>query len=248
MTTRPMRLVRNGARPLRSLQGGAAPGSEPQRSPPSATGGPSHPPCCARGRWRRATGRTKARKDKPFTIMHWNAESVMNKKTELEHILQEENINICCIQEIHLQFNKYFKVRGYQCFRSGRTDRSKGGVLTLVRNTINACPTDTHMEDSEYQVLEIKADSADIQLVNLYCPNDKPMSLDTISTEVSNFMIATHRAGDISTWIEIDQQSLGPAQVLLQTMAHHIHSRHSSLHRRSPWEHQKRGRRATGWK
>ena len=90
MTTRPMRLVRNGARPLRSLQGGAAPGSEPQRSPPSATGGPSHPPCCASGRGRRATGRTKARKDKPFTIMHWNAESVMNKKTELEHILHEE--------------------------------------------------------------------------------------------------------------------------------------------------------------
>ena len=66
MTTRPMRLVRNGARPLRSLQGGAALGSEPQRSPPSATGG------------------TKARTDKPLTIMHWNAESVMNKKTELE--------------------------------------------------------------------------------------------------------------------------------------------------------------------
>ena len=64
-------------------------------------------------RWRRATGRTKARKDKPFTIMHWNAESVMNKTTELEHvILHEENINICCIQETHLQSNKYCKVGG----------------------------------------------------------------------------------------------------------------------------------------
>ena len=34
-------------------------------------------------------------------------------------------------------------------------------------------------------MLEIKADAADIQLVNFYCPNDKPLSLDTISTEVS---------------------------------------------------------------
>ena len=181
MTTRPMCLVRNGARPLRSLRGGAAPGSEPQWSPPS--GGPSQPPYCARGQWRRATGRTKARKDKPFTVMHWNTESVMNKKTELEHILHEENINICCIQETHLQSNKYFKVRGYQCFRSDRTDRSKGRVLTLVRNNTNACLIDTHMEDSEFQVLEIKADAADIQLVNFYCLNDKPLSLDTISTE-----------------------------------------------------------------
>ena len=185
MTTRPMYIFQNGARPLRSLQGGAAPGSEPQWSPPSATGGPSQPPCCARGRWRRAIGHTKARKDKPFTIMHWNAESVMNKKTELEHILHE-NINICYIQETHLQSNKYFKVRGYQCFRSDRTDRSKGGVLTLVKNNINACLIDTYMKDSEYRVLEIKADAAHIKLVNFYCPNDKPLSLNTINKEVSN--------------------------------------------------------------
>ena len=68
------------------------------------------------------TGRTTARKDKPFSIMHWNAESVMNKKTELEHILHEVNINISCIQETHLQLNKSFKVRGYQCFRSEQTE------------------------------------------------------------------------------------------------------------------------------
>ena len=93
------------------------------------------------------------------------------------------------IQKTHLQSNKYFKVRGYQYFRSDRTDRSKKGVLTLARNSIYACLIDTHMQVSEYQVLEIKADAADIQLVNFYCSNDKPLSLDTISTEVSNFII-----------------------------------------------------------
>ena len=45
------------------------------------------------------------------------------------------------------------------------------------------------MEDTEYRVLEIKADAADIQLVNFHCPNDNPISLDTISTEVSNSII-----------------------------------------------------------
>ena len=150
MTTRPMCLVGNRARLLRSLQGGAAPGSEPQQSPPSATGGPSQLPCCAWGQWRRVTGRTKARKGKPFTIMNWNAESVINKKIELENILHKENINICCIQETHLQSNNHFKVRGYRCFRSHRTDRSKEGVLALVRNSINTCLIDIHMENSEY--------------------------------------------------------------------------------------------------
>ena len=142
----------------------------------------------------------KPGRTKPFTIMHWNAESVMNKKTELEHILHEENINICCIQETHLQSNKYFKVRGYQCFRSDRRDRSKGGVLTLVRSNINACLIDTHMEDSEYQVMEIKTDNVDIQLVNFYCPNDKPLSLDTISTEVSNFIIVGDFNSHSQSW------------------------------------------------
>ena len=64
MTTRPTRSVEIGARPLSSLQGGSARGSEPQRSPPSSTGGPFQQLCCARGLWRRATGRTKAGKAK----------------------------------------------------------------------------------------------------------------------------------------------------------------------------------------
>jgi exonuclease III len=64
--------------------------------------------------------------------MHWNAEGLYNKKAELEHILHERNIQICCIQETHLQEPKSFKVRGYQCFRCDRKGRSKGGILTLT--------------------------------------------------------------------------------------------------------------------
>ena len=54
---------------------------------------------------------------------------------------------------------------------------------------------------------EIKADATDIQLVNFYCTNNKPLSLDTISTKVSNFIIVGDfnihlQSWDISTWIE----------------------------------------------
>ena len=56
------------------------------------------------------------------------------------------------------------------------------------------------MEDSEYQVLEIKADAADIQLVNFYCLNDKPLSLDSISTEVSNFIIVGDFNSHSQSW------------------------------------------------
>ena len=121
---------------------------------------------------------------KPITSMHWNAESVTNKKTMLEHILHEENINICCMQELHLQSNKSFKARGCQCSRSDRPDRSKARVMTLVRDNIKACLTETHLEDSNYQSLRIQAHTANIQLINIYCPHDKPLSFDTISTSL----------------------------------------------------------------
>lgn len=55
-------------------------------------------------------------------VMQWNAEGVMNKMTELEHLLHERGINICCLQETHLQRGKAFKVGGYQAFRWDRTD------------------------------------------------------------------------------------------------------------------------------
>lgn len=77
--------------------------------------------------------------------MHWNAEGVSNKKEELQHFLHENNINICCIQETHLQEEKTFKIRGYQVFRSDRKGRKKGGVMTLVRNNINAVEKKSYM-------------------------------------------------------------------------------------------------------
>ena len=35
-------------------------------------------------------------------MLHWNAEWVRNKKLELQVLLKERNIDVCCIQETHL--------------------------------------------------------------------------------------------------------------------------------------------------
>jgi ribonuclease HI len=120
--------------------------------------------------------------------MHWNAEGVMNKKTELEHILHERNINICCLQETHLQCGKAFKIRGYQSFRSDRADRRKGGILTLVRNNIHACETAVHMEGAEYQMIRAKLKDTELHILNFYCPNDRPLSLDSIEVPDTGFI------------------------------------------------------------
>ena len=152
-------IKRFGARPVRTHQAGAAPGSKPRRSLTNATGGTLVSSCGVRGQTRRATDHKKIKpkkKEQPLiNIVQWNAEGVSNKKDELQHFLHENNVNICCIEETHLQEDKPFKIRGYQVFRSDRKERKKGGVMTLVRNNINALETKKFIDEAEY--LEIKA-------------------------------------------------------------------------------------------
>ena len=91
--------------------------------------------------------------------MQWNAEGINTKKADLEIVLHQKEISICCLQETHLkpekENEKKFKVRGYQCFRADRIDGRKGGVLTLVRNNLNACQTEVHLEGGEYLTVQI---------------------------------------------------------------------------------------------
>ena len=53
-------------------------------------------------------------------IMHWNAEGVFHKADALKVFLFENSVDVCCVQETHLQEGKTFKIRGYQVFRSDR--------------------------------------------------------------------------------------------------------------------------------
>ena len=110
----------NGARTSKIHQDGAAPGLNRLTS---ATGGQ---PFMSRG--------TRGHKSTTsvynfLKIIQWNAEGLVKKKTELEHLLKRESIDICCIQETHLKKDKSFKMRGYQCIRTDRGgERKKGGV------------------------------------------------------------------------------------------------------------------------
>jgi len=175
------------------------PGSVPRQSPPKATGGRT-PRLIARRRGRTTTGRTKKPKQQQLNVMHWNAEGLFNKKAELEHTLHERNIHICCIQETHLQEAKSFKVRGFQCFRCDRIGISKGGILTLGRNNIGATQTRMHMNDSEFQVLCLRLGDRVMHVVNIYSPNDRALSLDTIDPEDTNYLVVGDFNSHSQSW------------------------------------------------
>ena len=89
-----------------------------------------------------------------------------------------------------MQESKTFKIRGYQTFRSDRIGRSKGGVMSLVRNNINATETSRYTEGDEYVAVKVVTNGRELHVVNVYCPQDKALSLDTIQIPDSDFIIA----------------------------------------------------------
>ena len=125
----------NGASTLKIHQDGAAPGLH---RPTLTTGGQPLIARCTRGYKRPTTAYNNKSSQTTLKVMQCNAEGLIRTKTELEHRMNKENIDICCIHETHLKKDKTFKVRGYQCFRTDRAgDSRKGGIITLIKSNIN---------------------------------------------------------------------------------------------------------------
>ncbi|XP_053381988.1 uncharacterized protein LOC128549381 [Mercenaria mercenaria] len=56
------------------------------------------------------------------------------------------------------------------------------------------------MDDSEYQVLRLKLRAVELNVVNLYSPNDKPLSLDTIPVQNSNVLVIGNFNSHSQSW------------------------------------------------
>ena len=102
----------NSARTLKIHQDRAAPGlkrtiSVTVRQPLIAR--------CTSGYKRPTTEYNHKSSHTTLKVMQWNAEDFISKNTKLENIMNKETIDIWCLQETHLQKDKSFKVREYQC-------------------------------------------------------------------------------------------------------------------------------------
>ena len=181
-------------------RGGRVPVPQPQGGPTDATGGHLTLPCLARrrGARERATGhktqatkqrrqgattdtRSQGTKPRRINILQWNAEGVYQKKISLEERLRQEDIEIACLQETHLKENQRFNVRGYQTFRQDRVGRTKGGIALLVKNTLSAKEFSVSTNDqAEIQGANIVINNQQMEVINVYSPPDRDLSLDQI--------------------------------------------------------------------
>jgi ribonuclease HI len=194
--------LRDGAHPLKSRREGGVPGPQPQRGPPSATGGPPSSTRQARGRGRRenATGNERT-PSKTINILQWNAEGVYNKKVPLAQLLHQEEVEIACIQETHLKNTQRFSIRGYQVFRYDREDRSKGGAAILVKNSIPARELQVNTNhQSEIHGVTVTIENQEIKIFNVYSPVDRELCLNSMDIPDSRCLVIGDFNSHSETW------------------------------------------------
>ena len=201
---------RSGARPVGS-QAGTASGPQPQRGPTTDTG-------LTQGEGSRRRSATDQPQETalpvtpavPLVFAQWNAEGLRNKKPELQIFLKKHQVDIICIQETHLTDAHRFFIRGYQLFRHDRTNRHKGGLVTLVRNTIPAVQTGQSDGDyTEFLTVKVMLQDRDITVANCYCPPDRDLKLHTIPLRENGFLAVGDFNGHSPSWGYQDLNSRG---------------------------------------
>ena len=73
-------------------------------------------------------------------------------------------------------------------------------MLTLVRNNLHAIEVSTHLDGAEYQYLKVRSKSKEVNLVNYYCPNDRPLSLSSIDVPLSSFLMVGDFNSHSQSW------------------------------------------------
>ena len=152
-----------------------------QKGPTNVTDCGSDPLLMAGGGQSRATGHQTLR------IVHWNTEGVQQKKLELQQFLKAQKIDVCCIQETHLNNTHRFSIRGYEIHRA---DRPKGGVLTLVKTSIPSTEVQrSEKADTEYITVKFILPDRNLTICNFYSPPNKAINLHNLQPNSEDWMI-----------------------------------------------------------
>ena len=111
--------------------------------------------------------------------MQWNAEGLMRNTDRTTRILIYD-----VYKKTHLQKDKIFKVRGYQCFRTDRGgDMRKGGIVT------NAYMSSSLTDGPDQCTVTVKTLEREIILVNYYYHINVNLELHNIHARDNNFII-----------------------------------------------------------
>ncbi|GFT12464.1 hypothetical protein NPIL_203931, partial [Nephila pilipes] len=111
---------------------------------------------------------------------------------ELKTILWENNVHIACLQEIKLNPNLKFTIKGYTTLRKDRKDRSGGGLAFLIKFTVikfrvvslppnfqanSECSTEAH-------AISVTLPQQEVTIINAYHPDNTNTNVDFLNSLV----------------------------------------------------------------
>lgn len=106
-----------------------------------------------------------------FQVLSWNAQSIMNKKHELLHHLQENRIPVALISQTHLRPSDKFSTRNYTSYRSDRPNRREGGVAIILHKSTKHIKIDLpQLNRLEAVAVRVNVDRHPVTLVSVYNP------------------------------------------------------------------------------
>ena len=121
-------------------------------------------------------------------MSQWNANGLKKHTAELKNLLTSKSglYDIICIQETFLKPVSSYNIQGYVTIRRDRLDAAKGGLITLIKESIKYT-REIDLTDVEALVITVKTNSGYITVSNVYIsPNQtieigklKPLFINT---------------------------------------------------------------------
>ena len=150
-------------------------------------------------------------------IMQWNAESISTKLFELRVRLEEDDIDVCLIQESHLQEKSHVPfIDGYKLIRADRVATVKGGLLAYVRKSLVVEEIGrVAVEATEVQIFRIQLSKNKwLHISNVYIPpaNSKGQDVINLRTDAIPCMKSSLICGDFNAHSVLWDNRIDPDQ------------------------------------
>jgi len=70
-------------------------------------------------------------------VLQWNCNGLFTHLDEFKHHLTQNSCDVICLQETFPKSGKNFTLAGYSIVRRDRIDKRKGGLVTLIKDSLN---------------------------------------------------------------------------------------------------------------
>ena len=119
-----------------------------------------------------SAGQSKGSNKDSLRIMQWNADCLRTKSLELKDRLQQDDIDICLIQETKMTIKDKPSFPGYTIVRADRKHLAGGGLLTLIKSSLVFEKLDSlSLDATESQSIKVRlGKNRWLYLTNVYVP------------------------------------------------------------------------------